>query len=191
MMCWVALDRLLRLHAQGRLALPAEDFRTERAAIRDAIESRGYDSELDSYVGVFDSRTLDASLLLMARYGYRDPADPRMRSTYECLERRLGRGALLYRFADADGDHVPAKGAFGLCGFWAVDYLACLGEVQRAADRFEHLLSFANDLGLFGEQTDPGTGQALGNFPQTYTHVGLIAAAVSLQRCAARSRAAA
>jgi GH15 family glucan-1,4-alpha-glucosidase len=189
-MCWVALDRLLRLHAQGRLELPADDFRKERAAIREAIETHGYDPALGSYVGVFDSRKLDASLLLMARYGYQHPANARMRSTYELIERRLGCDGLMFRFGDAEGDR-PTEGAFGLCGFWAVDYLAQLGEAQRAADRFERVLSFANDLGLFGDEIDPASGQALGNFPQSYTHVGLIAAAVSLQQCAARPRAAA
>jgi GH15 family glucan-1,4-alpha-glucosidase len=191
MMCWVALDRLLQLHADGRIDVPAEAFRKERATIHDAVETRGYNEELDSYVGVFDSRTLDASLLLMARYGYLDAAHPRMRATYRRLEQHLGRDALLFRFADADAVCAPAEGAFGLCGFWAVDYLARLGELQKAADRFERLLSFANDLGLYAEEIDPSSGQALGNFPQTYTHVGLIAAALSLGRPAARARIAA
>jgi GH15 family glucan-1,4-alpha-glucosidase len=113
-----------------------------------------------------------------------------MRSTYECIERVLGCDGLMFRFGDAER-HMPAEGAFGLCAFWAVDYLAQLGDVQHAADRFERVLAFANDLGLFGEEIDPGSGQALGNFPQSYTHVGLIAAAVSLQQCAARPQAAA
>ncbi len=191
MMCWVALDRLLRLHAEGLVEVPADRFREERAAIRAAIETQGYDPELDAYVGVFGGRLLDASLLQMARYGYMDPADPRMRGTFARIEQRLGCEGLLFRYADADGDQRPAEGAFGLCGFWAVDYLARLGELQKAHDRFEHLLSFANDLGLFGEQIDPASGQALGNFPQTYTHVGLMAAATSLAQASARPRAAA
>jgi GH15 family glucan-1,4-alpha-glucosidase len=142
-------------------------------------------------VGVFDSRMLDASLLLMARYGYRDPTDPRMISTYRRIEERLGCNGLLFRFADADADQPPAEGAFGLCGFWAVDYLARSGELQQATERFEHLLSLANDVGLFGEQIDRSSGSVLGNFPQTYTHVGLMAAASSLAKAAGRPRAAA
>jgi GH15 family glucan-1,4-alpha-glucosidase len=189
-MCWVALDRLLQLHDHGRLEVPADDFRRERAAIRDAIESHGYNADLDSYVGIFDSRRLDASLLLMARYGYRNPSDPRMRATYEHIERRLGRDGLVFRYADVDGDATPAEGAFGLCGFWAVDYLARRGDVRQATQRFERLLSYANDVGLFGEEIEPGSGEMLGNFPQTYTHVGVLGAALSLADAQSRREAA-
>lgn len=189
-MCWVALDRLLQLHGDGRLEVPADDFRRERAAIGDAIERHGYNADLDSYVGMFDSRRLDASLLLMARYGYRDPCDPRMRTTYERIERHVGRDGLMFRYADVDSDATPAEGAFGLCGFWAVDYLARRGDVREAAQRFERLLSYANDVGLFGEEIEPGSGKMLGNFPQTYTHVGVLGAALSLADALERRKAA-
>ena len=101
-MCWVALDRLLRLHAQGLLDVPVHAFTRERDAIRTEIEARGYNEHLGSYVSVLDGEDVDASLLLLARYGYAEPASPRMRATCESIRHRLGANGLLYRYRGTD-----------------------------------------------------------------------------------------
>ena len=180
LMCWVALDRLLKLHEHGKLRVPVERFRAERDAIAQAIEARGYNHELGGYSGFFDAAVPDASLLLMARYGFRPAQDARVRATFECIERELGRGPLLYRLPPG-ADRLPSReGAFLIASFWSVDYLVRCGETERARERFEHLLAIANDLGLYGEEADPETNAALGNFPQAFSHVGLLAAAFCL-----------
>jgi GH15 family glucan-1,4-alpha-glucosidase len=178
-LCWVALDRLIGLHEQGILELPVEELRTERAAIREAVERRGYSERLGSYTGTLDGEDLDAGLLLLPAYGYAPGSDPRVRATCARIRERLGRGALIYRRQSADG-RVPPEGAFGVCGFWAVQCLAHGGDREEATRAFEWLLGYANDVGLFGEEIDPESGAALGNFPQAFTHVGLINAALTL-----------
>ncbi len=182
MLCWVALDCLIRLHEMGQLRLPVEACKSERHAIRMAIERHGYNEQLDSYVGAFDGTEPDASLLLMPCYGYRSASDPRMLSTFKFIDRELGHDGLLYRYRPGSDGLPGAEGAFGICSFWGVDFLARTGAVAEAAERFRHLLSFANDVGLFAEEIDPSTGTALGNFPQAFTHVGLINAACMLAR---------
>jgi GH15 family glucan-1,4-alpha-glucosidase len=119
---------------------------------------------------------------LLPSLRYIDAADPRMISTYERVRARLGRNGLLYRYEPGYDDLDSAEGAFGICGFWAVENLARRGNLREAERAFEHLLSFANDLGLFSEESDPQTGAALGNFPQAFTHVGLINAAVAIEK---------
>jgi len=101
-----------------------------------------------------------------------------MKSTYRRIRQELGAGdSLLFRYRSH-----PPEGAFGICGFWAVEYLALGGgTLQDAYDLFDHLLKYGNDLGLFAEEIDPGTGNALGNFPQAFTHIGLISAALTLE----------
>ncbi|HEX2635606.1 MAG TPA: glycoside hydrolase family 15 protein [Gemmatimonadales bacterium] len=184
-MCWVALDRLLRLHAAGLLRAPAARLARERDAIGEEIERHGFDPALQSYVSVLGGDTLDAALLQLGRYGYVDPASPRMRGTLTAVHARLGRNGLLYRYLEDDG-LAPGEGAFGICSFWAVTAQALGGDRRGAAAAFERLLGYANDVGLFAEEIDPATGAALGNFPQAFTHVGLIDAALTLAPGAAR-----
>ncbi|MGQ0560735.1 MAG: glycoside hydrolase family 15 protein [Gemmatimonadota bacterium] len=182
-MCWVALDLMLRMHDQGHIRVPAQEFRRERAALRAAIEAHGYNNGLGSYVAVFDSDVLDASLLLLSLHGYADASSERMRGTHARVRERLGAHGLLYRYLVPDG--LPeGEGTFTLCSFWAVIHLALAGQLERAQQEFEYLLRFANDVGLFSEEIEPATGAALGNFPQAFTHLGLINAAVTLEQCA-------
>jgi GH15 family glucan-1,4-alpha-glucosidase len=178
-MCWVALDRLIKLHEMGRIRSAMPLFLHEREAIREEIETRGYNDRIQSYVGVLDGNDVDASLLLLGLNGYADPANLRMRNTYRCIRERLGVDGLLFRYLGPDG-LPPGEGAFGICGFWGVEYLARQGDLEGAVRNFEHLLSFANDVGLFAEEVDPETGFSLGNFPQAFTHVGLINAALAI-----------
>ena len=181
-MCWVALDRLLRLSQSGHLRIPVERYTRVRDSIRQAIETRGYNKRLGSYVSVFDGEDLDASLLLLMRYGYVDPHSTRARGTYKLITERLGRDGLLYRYLSENDGLPPGEGAFGICSFWAVDCLALQDELDAADAAFEKMLGYGNDLGLYAEEVDPESGRALGNFPQAFTHVGLIDAAITLER---------
>ncbi|MGH7584082.1 MAG: glycoside hydrolase family 15 protein, partial [Gemmatimonadales bacterium] len=180
-MCWVALDRLCRLNDAGHVKLPVDRYRRQQAEIRAAIETRGFDRTRSSYLAALDGDTVDASLLLLSRFGFDDAASDAMRGTYRRVVEELGAGPLLYRYCEPDG--LPrGEGAFGICSFWAVSYLANAGDHERAATLFEQLLTYANDLGLFAEEIDPATSALLGNFPQAFTHVGLIDAALQLAR---------
>jgi len=176
-LCWVALDRLIRFHEAGRLRLAVDRLRAERAAIRATVEVRGYNARLGAYARTLDGDELDASLLTLPLYGYVDAAHPRMRSTLAAVRERLGRGVLIHRYATPDDRR---EGAFGICGFWAVECLARAGQLEEATAAFERLLGYGNDVGLFAEEIDPETGAALGNFPQAFTHVGLVNAALAL-----------
>ncbi len=161
-MCWVALDRLIGLHEKDQLKAPVSEFSTERDAIRREIEEHGYNKQLGSYTAEFDGDEVDASLLLLGLHGYADPGSARMRSTGSVIRE-------------------------GICSFWAIQLRAMQGETADATAEFEHLLSFANDVGLFAEEIDPETGEALGNFPQAFTHIGLINAALALNGAPARA----
>jgi GH15 family glucan-1,4-alpha-glucosidase len=179
-MCWVALDRLLKLHAEHHLDAPVERYRHEAEAIRSDVEAHGFSKQLQSYVAEFDGDEVDASLLLLPRYGYTNATKPRMQRTYRRVHERLGVDSLLYRYPSGGDGLPPGEAAFGICSFWAVSCLALQGQVDEAARAFEHVLQYANDVGLFAEEIDSKTGSALGNFPQAFTHVGLIDAALTL-----------
>lgn len=181
-MCWLALDRLITLAERGVLDVPAV-FARERDAIGAVIETEGFSEAHGSYTDVLGGEAVDASLLLMAPYGYRDARAPRLQATCRRIERELARdGGLLYRYLPGIDDLPGHEGAFTIASFWLVDYLARAGRVEDATARFEDLLARANDLGLYGEELDPHTDAVLGNFPQGFSHVGLITAAVSLER---------
>jgi len=177
LLCWTALDRLLALDEKAVISgAPRELFRRERDRIRRQIETRAWNQELESYVSTLDGDDLDASLLRIPWYGFEDACCPRMQSTYRAVRKHLGAGDdLLFRYR-----REPSEGAFGICGFWAVEHLALSGNLQEAHREFDQLLKYGNGLGLFAEEIDPRTGDALGNFPQAFTHVGLISAALTL-----------
>jgi len=186
--CWVALDRLVKLHHQGRLPeIPLESFASERERIRRDIEENCWNPRLESYTQTRGGETLDAALLFLALHGFEDPASDRMRGTYRQIQKRLGVGpGLIYRYEQS----IPAgEGAFAICCFWVADFLAHGGgALSEARESFAQTLSHANDLGLFAEEIDPRTGDALGNFPQAFTHVGLINAALSIAEREKRER---
>ena len=179
-LCWVALDRLVRMHEAGCIRVCIDEMRAERDAIRAEIEAHGFNEAVESYTRTFGGSDLDASLLTLPLYGYVDGADPRMRSTCARIRERLGRGALIHRYQGPDDGLPPGEGAFGITSFWAVECMARGGDLAGATAAFEALLACANDVGLYGEEIDPETGAALGNFPQAFTHVGLINAALTL-----------
>ncbi len=179
LLCWTALDRLLALSDKGLLdGVPRQQFEQERERIRRQIENRAWNESLQSYVSVLDGDSVDATLMRIPWYGFEEAQSPRMKSTYRLVRQELSAGgSLLFRYRTQ-----PPEGAFGICGFWAVEYLALGGgTLQEAHQLFDRLLKYGNDLGLFAEEIDPGTGEALGNFPQAFTHIGLISAALTLE----------
>ena len=181
-MCWLALDRLLKLDESGAVPLGRRGarFTAERDAIFAMIEERGFNASIGAYTSTLDGDRLDASLLLMACLGYKEASDPRMVSTFERIQERLGHNGLLYRYERDDEAARGREGAFGICSFWAIDNLVRRGAIAEAERMFEHVLGFANDLGLFAEEIDPESGAALGNFPQGFTHIGLVTAATAI-----------
>jgi GH15 family glucan-1,4-alpha-glucosidase len=180
-LCWVALDRLIKMHEAGYLEVSVDLFRANRDEIRKEIEAHGYNERIGSYARTFDGEEMDASLLTLPLYGYVEGTNPRMRSTCARIHEKLARDGLVYRYeASTDDGLPPGEGAFGICSFWAVECVARGGNLGAATRTFEQLLAYANDVGLFAEEIDPDTGAALGNFPQAFTHIGLINAALTL-----------
>jgi GH15 family glucan-1,4-alpha-glucosidase len=183
LMCWVALDRGVRLAQEHGLEAPLDSWRTTRDAIRAAIETQGYDPAVGAFTQAFGSSVLDASALAIPRVGFLPATDPRVRSTVERIRTTLTQEGLVRRYVAPDG--LPGgEGAFLLCSFWLVDALALGGRVAEARALFERLAGYANDVGLFSEEIDPRDGTLLGNFPQGFTHLALINAAVHLARAA-------
>jgi GH15 family glucan-1,4-alpha-glucosidase len=189
-LCWVALDRLVTLHRRGALrgarSLFAA-FASHRDAIRDEIVTRGWNEHIQSYASALGGERVDAALLLASWYGFEDASSKRMRSTFARIHADLGAGpGLVYRYPES---RDAGEGAFGICSFWAVEQLARGGgSLADACEWFENVLRYRNDVGLFAEEIDPVTGDALGNFPQAFTHVGLINAAVSISERIERER---
>jgi GH15 family glucan-1,4-alpha-glucosidase len=184
MMCWIGLDRLLSLHARGKLSLGRHErlLKAERDVIEAAIESQGFNPDLASYTDIFDGRGMDASLLRAVRAGYRPESLQRMRSTHKRIRERLGAGdGLLFRHERSNDGKRPPEGAFGICSFWSVENFIAEGNIDTADRLFGRLCSLANDVGLYGEEFELETMGALGNFPQAFTHVGLINAAKALE----------
>ncbi len=180
-LCWTALDRLLELHQMGVLPrLPLVRFEENRRLIRQDVEQHSWNGSLQTYTNVQGGSTVDASLLLLEWYGFTSPSDPRMQATFERIRERLEVApGLLYRHEESRN---AGEGAFGICSFWATEYLARGGgSLDEAENWFEKLLPHANDVGILAEEIDPNTGEPLGNVPQAFTHVGLISAALAIE----------
>jgi len=184
-MAWVAFDRAADSLESQAFAESGQRWREIADKIHAEICERGFDRDLDSFVQAYGSKRLDASLLLMPLVGFLPATDPRVRGTLRAIEERLlieGEFVLRYETEDA-GDGLPAgEGAFLACSFWLVDSYILHGRYDEARRLFDRLLSRCNDGGLLAEEFDPLTGRMLGNFPQAYSHVGLINCALSLSR---------
>jgi alpha,alpha-trehalase len=191
LMCWVAVDRGLALvdvlqPGQERTA----DWTVARRDIHDAILQRGWSDRAGAYTQAFGSDDLDASALLLGIVGLVPPDDARLAATIDAVERGLSdQRGLLYRYRNPDGLD-GSEGTFLLCTFWLAHALAVSGQIDRARTVLDRAAGYATDLGLFAEQVDSETGQLLGNFPQAFSHLGLVTAAHSLaeaERAATRS----
>ena len=181
--CWVALDRAVK--AATSLGLPGdvERWRKARAAIKEDVLAKGYDPGREAFIQAYGSKLLDASNLMLSLVGFIRAEDPRMRSTIQAIEKELTSSqGYVYRYRDYDDGLGGNEGAFTICSFWLADNLIALGEVSRARALFEKLRGCANDLGLLSEELDPETGEMLGNFPQSFSHMGLINTAIQLAR---------
>ncbi len=177
LMCWVALDRAVKLaetlQAQDRIAR----WEASREQVRSAILTQGWSEQAQAFTQAFGSDDLDASALMMPMVGFLPATDPRMRATIDAIAERLtDEHGLVYRYRASDGI-AGEEGTFLLCTFWLAHALALAGEVKRARATFEQAIVFANDVGLLAEEVDPTSGELLGNFPQAFSHIGLVNAA--------------
>ncbi|HUH15975.1 MAG TPA: glycoside hydrolase family 15 protein [Gaiellaceae bacterium] len=186
-MAWVAMDRgVMAVEEYGRDG-PAERWRSVRDEIHAEVLERGWDDELGSFVQAYDTKRVDASLLTIPLFGFLPPEDPRVRGTLEAVRRELLVDGFVHRYRHDEGvEEVdglpPGEGAFFLCSFWFVDNLVLLGELDEAEAMFERLLALRNELGLLSEEYDPRLRRLVGNFPQAFSHIGLVNTARLLDR---------
>jgi GH15 family glucan-1,4-alpha-glucosidase len=186
MMCWVALDRALRLSNAGHLpAGHTSMWRDEALAVRDFIETRCWSGRLGSYTRHAGGEELDASLLLGVLLDYESTDTGRLSATVDAIRRELGHGPLLSRYSGDDGLE-GGEGAFLCCSFWLADALARLGRLDEASELMEQLVALANDVGLYAEEVDPDSNELLGNMPQGLVHLALINAGVSIAEASGR-----
>ena len=181
LMCWGGCDRLARIAAHLGLQDRAAFWGAEAAKIREAIQTYGWNADLQSYVMTFGGDDLDASLLLMTEIGFTTGADPRYQSTVAAIEQQLRQGHHLFRYKTPDDFGAPET-AFTACTFWLIDALCRLGRQDEAREIFAEVLAQRNALGLLSEGVHVDSRQLWGNFPQTYSMVGLINAATKLSR---------
>ncbi len=181
LMCWVALDRAVKMARNSGLKAPTAAWARTRDDIRRAILDRGYNRKLKSFVQYFDGEHLDASSLLIPKMGMIRFRDARVEGTIRATLERLTEHGMVYRYEGDDG--IEGKeGAFVLCTFWLVDALALSGRLLEAESIFHAVLSRMGPLGLIAEQIQPATGEFLGNYPQAFSHIGLINSALYLGR---------
>ncbi|WHT16593.1 glycoside hydrolase family 15 protein [Crossiella sp. CA-258035] len=182
-MSWVAFDRAIRLAEQSGRPSPAQRWRQERDRVHTQVFTHGWDPVRAAFVQQYGSTVLDSSLLRMPKVGFIAPRDPLWLSTLSAIGTDLVSDSLVYRYdpaASPDG-LAGAEGTFSLCTFGYVDALARAGQVARARLIFDKMLTYANHLGLYAEEVGP-TGEQLGNFPQAFTHLALIDAALTLDQ---------
>jgi len=183
-MCWVALERAMRIARHRGLPAPYGRWREVRDRIYREVMARGWSEERRAFVQAYGSRHVDASLLLMPLVKFMGPTDPRMLATLERIQEELVTDSLVYRYdpnasaPDGIGEH---EGTFSMCTFWLVECLTRAGRLAEARLVFEKMHTYANHLGLYAEEIGPA-GEALGNFPQAFTHLALISAAFNLDR---------
>jgi GH15 family glucan-1,4-alpha-glucosidase len=184
-MAWVAMDRaVLAAEAQGLTHIPVDRWRRVRDEIHAEVCRNAFDPSLGSFVQAYGSGELDGSLLLLPLVGFLPPEDPRIRGTIAAIERRLLVDGLVRRYdTNAVEDGLPpGEGAFLACSFWLADNLVLQRRLPEATDLFTRLLELRNDVGLLPEMYDPRSRRMLGNFPQAFSHVGLVNTAFNLVR---------
>jgi GH15 family glucan-1,4-alpha-glucosidase len=182
MMAWVAFDRAVKAVEQAKLEGPVDHWRALCRKIHDEICTKGYDAERGTFVQHYGAKQTDASLLLMPVVGFLPARDPRVQGTVRAIERELMADGFVLRYPTETGvDGLPpGEGVFLPCSFWLADNYALAGRRDEASALFERLLRLRNDVGLFSEEYDPRARRMLGNFPQAFTHVGLINTACNL-----------
>jgi len=183
-MCWVACDRAVRVVEQSGLTGPLGRWRALREEIHRDVCEHGYDADLGSFTQYYGGRGLDAALLLIPQVGFLPASDPRVRGTIDAVQRELQVDGFVLRYPtpeDTTVDGLPGgEGAFLACSFWLADALHMLGRTGEARELFERLLDLRNDVGLLAEEYDPRYQRQVGNFPQAFSHVGLVNTAYNL-----------
>jgi GH15 family glucan-1,4-alpha-glucosidase len=182
-MCWVALDRISRLAEAGQIDLDYAPMQAAADEVKAIVQERGFNRALGTYTSTLDGDDLDAAVLTLPLVGFEDANSPAMASTIDTLTRKLTRDGLVLRHQNQE---TGGEGAFLLCSFWLVQCLALQGKLDEAGRLFHELCEKANDVGLYSEEIEPVSGRFLGNFPQAFTHIGLINAALALERAGHR-----
>ncbi|MGH2519142.1 MAG: glycoside hydrolase family 15 protein, partial [Chloroflexota bacterium] len=180
LMCWVALDRGLRFAREHDLPAPVDAWVQAREQVRQAILTRGYNAELGAFTRTLNGHDLDASLLAIPRFGFLAATDQRVQSTVAAIQRGLSDRGFILRY-QADDALPGSEATFTLCTLWLVDALALGGKLEEARQLFERVLGTMSDLGLLSEEYQPATGELAGNFPQGFSHMAIIGAALSLK----------
>ncbi len=183
-MCWVAFDRGIQAAEAFGLDAPLDRWKAVRRAIHDEVCTRGYNAQMHSFVQSYDSKELDASLLLLPTTGFLPMDDPRVRGTIDAVEHHLFSDGFLLRYnTHTSDDGLPAgEGAFLACTFWLADAYALLGRTDKARALFQRLLGIRNDVGLLSEEYDANAKRMVGNFPQAFSHIALVNTAHNLER---------
>jgi GH15 family glucan-1,4-alpha-glucosidase len=189
-MAWVALDRAVRAIEKFGRDGPLEKWREIRQQIHDDVIKKGFDEKRNTFTQYYGSKELDASLLMIPLVHFLPATDPRMRGTVEAIKKELMVDGFVLRYPTQKTDDglPPGEGSFLACTFWLIDNLALTGQLEEATEIFERMLSLRNDVGLFAEEYDTRRKRLVGNFPQAFTHVGLVNSAYNLDR-ARKSRA--
>ena len=189
-LCWVALDRAIALAPQLGMHAEVDHWTAERDEIREAVLTRGWSDTRHAYAQSFDSDQLDAAQLLMPILGFLPATDERMRSTIDAIADELTERGLVLRYRNEEGLNADGlsgeEGTFVICSFWLVSALAKAGGVDRAEELFDKLVSYSNDLGLLAEEIDTESRELLGNFPQAFSHIGLITAGWEIDKARGR-----
>ncbi|MGW0579577.1 glycoside hydrolase family 15 protein, partial [Streptomyces sp. NPDC002920] len=183
-MVWVAADRAVRgMEDDPNLHGDLDSWRALRDEVHAEVCAKGYDPVRNTFTQYYGSRELDAALLLIPRVGFLPPDDPRVVGTVDAVRAELDQGGFVRRYdaVDTDVDGLPGdEGAFLACSFWLADALHMTGRTEEARALFDRLVGLTNDVGLLAEEYDPVTDRHLGNFPQAFSHIGLVNTALAL-----------
>jgi GH15 family glucan-1,4-alpha-glucosidase len=190
---WTAMDRAVKVAEKVGLDVPLDRWRATRDEIHAEVLARGFDTEKNSFVQHYGAKTLDASLLLIPVSGFLPATDPRVVGTIEAIQREICTGPFVWRYSTEEGMDGLAggEGAFLICSFWLVAALAMMGRVDEAIGNMRKLVELRNDVGLLSEEYDPATERVLGNFPQAFSHIGLLHALMTIVDAREQQRAAA
>jgi GH15 family glucan-1,4-alpha-glucosidase len=180
-MAWVGLDRLIKLSQKYHWKeAPLDKWAHTARLIREEVERYGFNQDINAYTREFNGSTLDASLLILPLVNYCDASSPRMISTTQLICEQLSENNMIYRYRAIDDGLSGKEGSFGICNFWLAENLAKSGKQEEAIKIFETMLQHASPTGLLSEEVDPLSHDLLGNYPQGFTHIGLINAALSI-----------
>jgi GH15 family glucan-1,4-alpha-glucosidase len=179
-LCWVAIDRGIKIAKDLGFQVPLDKWKKERESIRQEIEEKGYDSKNGVFIQAYGYPYMDAALLLLPMFGFVSYDDERFVRTLEKIQKELNQGGLLRRYPNGNDELEGDDGVFIACTFWLVVCLTKQGKIKQAKEFFNKALSTCNDLCLFSEEYDPAKNQMLGNFPQAFTHLSFILAAIAL-----------